>query len=293
MKISEVLKTREVTISIEMFPPKQWDGLEKVRQTVGRMAALSPDFISVTYGAGGGASDYTIDIARDVQTHGVPVMAHLTCVSPGQQKIDEVIGQLQQNGIENVLALRGDLPQQSDFVLPEGFAHATDIIAYLKKRGDFCIGGACYPEGHPEAASPQKDLDYLKLKQDLGVDFLTTQLFFDNELFYEFRNRAEQHGITVPIIAGVMPIVSAAQIKRTLAMSASRIPLTFRRLLDKYSGNPVSMRQAGILFAVAQISDLLACGQRNIHLYAMNRPDVAGEILMQIRPLLAGQDAAL
>ncbi len=286
MKIADILKQKEVVISFEMFPPKKWEGLEKTKQTARRMATLGPDFMSVTYGAGGGASDFTVSVAEEIGRQGMPALAHLTCVSAGRGKIDEVIEQLRGKKIENILALRGDLPAEGDFVLPENFSHATDLISYIKSKGDFCIGAACYPTGHPEAESMEADLQYLRQKQELGADFLTSQLFYDNQLFYEFRDRARKAGITVPILAGIMPITTVSQIERTIQLSSSTVPEHFRRLLERYQDNAESMRQAGILYAVSQIADLLANGQNYIHIYAMNKPDVVMDIMALLRPLI-------
>lgn len=286
MKIPDVLKEKKTSISFEMFPPKKWEGLEKTKQTARRMAVLQPDFMSVTYGAGGGASDFTVSVAEEIERQKVPALAHLTCVSAGRGKIEEVISQLKEKKIENILALRGDIPQDSGFVLPENFSHATDLISYIKEKGDFCIGAACYPMGHPEAESLDSDLDYLKQKQELGADFLTSQLFYDNQLFCEFKNKAEQKGITVPILAGIMPITTASQIERTIQLSSSTVPEGFRKLLERYGENPEAMRQAGILYAVSQIADLLANGQKYIHIYAMNKPEVMMDIMAMLRPLL-------
>ncbi len=289
MKISEILNSKAATLSFEVFPPKTSDRMEDVSRQATKIAALEPDFMSVTYGAGGGTSDYTVDIAALLQkTYGVPMLAHLTCVSSTREHVREMIAKYRERGIENIMALRGDIPEGG--APHEDYHHATELIADIKSAGDFCIGGACYPEGHPESASRGEDLINLKRKTDAGCDFLTSQMFFNNDLFYNFLYRARDKGITVPIVAGIMPITNAKMIKRSIEMSGAELPERFRAIVDFYGNDPEKMKQAGILYAVDQIVDLLAHGVKNIHVYSMNKPDVAEAILNHLSVLLGREE---
>ncbi len=280
MKISDILSTGEVTISCEMFPPKHGDQLKNYKETAAKMAALHPSFLSCTYGATGGTSDYTVEIAETINSCGVPALAHITCASSTKEKVHTVITQMQEHGIENILALRGDIPENVNFPLPNQYHHAIELIQEIKATGaDFCIGGACYPEGHPEADSIEQDLDYLKEKVDAGLSFLTTQLFFDNNIYYTFMYKVLRHHIDVPVIAGIMPITRASQIDRAGMLSGSPVPPKFLRIVERFRDNPAAMYQAGIAYATEQIIDLIANGVNHIHIYSMNRPDVAGAIM--------------
>ena len=280
MKISEILSKDEITISCEMFPPKKGTQLQNYKETAARMAAIGPSWLSCTYGATGGTSDYTVEIADTINACGVTALAHLTCASSSKEKVREVIAQLQERGIENILALRGDIPENVDFPLPNQFHHAIELIEEIKESGgDFCIGGACYPEGHPEAASIEEDLDHLKEKVDAGVSFLTTQLFYDNNIYYNFMYKVLKRRIDVPVVAGIMPITNASQIKKAGSLSGSMVPPKFIRIVERFADDPKAMKQAGIAYATEQIIDLIANGVNHIHIYSMNKPDVAGAIM--------------
>ena len=266
MKIKDILAEGRPTLSFEVFPPKTADAYESVEKAASKIAQLKPDFMSVTYGAGGGTSDYTVKIASTIkEEYGVTPLAHLTCVSSTREKVHHVLEELKAHKIENVLALRGDIPQEA---------------------GDFCIGAACYPEGHPESSNKSVDMDYLKEKVDAGCDFVTTQMFFDNSLLYSYLYRIREKGITIPVIAGIMPVTSGSQLKRIAQMSGSYMPARFLSLVDKYGDNPAAMKQAGIAYATDQIIDLLANGIKGIHVYTMNKPDVAAQIQSNISELL-------
>lgn len=279
MRIAELLKQDQVTISCELFPPKQGAQLENYKKIVKEVADLRPSFISVTYGATGGTSDYTVELANEIcNVNRVPALAHLTCASSTKEKVAQVIGELKEKRIENILALRGDIPEHAEFPLPDQYHHASELIADIKSQGDFCIGGACYPEGHPEVETIWKDLDHLKEKVEAGCEFLTTQMFFDNNIFYNFMYKALRKGIHVPIIAGIMPVTNAAQIKRIVSLSGNLVPARFLAIVDRFGDSPAAMKQAGIAYATEQIVDLIANGVSHIHIYTMNKPDVAGAI---------------
>lgn len=280
MKVSEILARDEVTISCEMFPPKKGSQLENYKETAAKMAALRPSYLSCTYGATGGTSDYTVEIAETIKNCGVCSIAHLTCASSTKEKVLSVISELKERGIENILALRGDIPEHVDFPLPDQFHHATELIEVIRASGgDFCIGGACYPEGHPEAANMDEDLNHLREKVEAGCEYLTTQLFFDNNIFYNFMYKALRHGVTVPVVPGIMPITNAKQLNHVGALSGHAVPMKFLSIVDRFGDDPAAMKQAGIAYATEQIIDLIANGFNNIHIYSMNKPDVAGAIM--------------
>ena len=277
MKIRDILAGGRPTLSFEVFPPKTEDAYESVEHAAAEIAKLKPDFMSVTYGAGGGTSDYTVQIASTIQdVYKVTPLAHLTCVSSTREKVHVVLEQLKERGIENILALRGDIPK--DGKTPEVYHYASELIREIKSAGDFCIGAACYPEGHVESANKSVDMDYLKQKVEAGCDFVTTQMFFDNSVLYSYLYRIREKGITVPVIAGIMPVTNAGQIKRITQMSGSYLPSRFLSLVDKFGDKPAAMKQAGIAYATDQIIDLLATGVKGIHVYSMNKPDVAAKI---------------
>lgn len=235
--------------------------------------------MSVTYGASGGISEHTVDLANEVQNvNGILALAHLTCASSGRDKIQEVLKELQEHHIENILALRGDIPEDVDFPLPNQYHHASELIEEIKNFGDFCIGGACYPEGHPEAESLEADIDNLKRKVDAGCEFLTTQMFFDNNILYNFLYKTLKRGIEVPIIAGIMPVTNVKQIKRITSLSGTILPQRFRAIVERFADYPAALKQAGIAYATDQIIDLIANGVNHVHIYTMNKPDVAGAI---------------
>ena len=278
MKISELLKRDGVTFSLEVFPPKTSDKFETVKQAAEQIAALKPDFMSVTYGAGGGTSEYTADICRDIQNNfGVPALAHLTCVSSDRNKISAVVENLKEKGINNILALRGDIPEGFDRTKCE-YHYASELIGDIRSHGEFCIGGACYPESHPESKNSFYDIKNLKIKVDCGCEFLTTQMFFDNNILYNFLYRIREAGITVPVVAGIMPVTNAVQIKRIMSISQSALPQRFVRIVDRYGSKPEAMKQAGVAFATEQIIDLYANGINAVHIYTMNKPDIAKAI---------------
>mgnify|MGYP001058368959 FL=1 len=279
MKVSELLKTDQVTISVELFPPKKGSQLENYKAIVGQMAELKPSYISCTYGATGGTSDYTVEIADTINSYGIPAIAHLTCASSTKEKVQSVIKELKERNIENILALRGDIPENADFPLPDQYHHAIELIGEIKEIGDFCIGGACYPEGHPEAATMEEDLQHLKEKVDAGCDYLTTQMFFDNNVYYRFLYKALAKGINVPVVPGIMPVTNAAQVKRTISLTGNLVPAKFLSIVDRFGNDPEAMKQAGIAYATEQIIDLIANGVNHIHIYSMNKPDVAGAIM--------------
>ncbi len=283
MKLTQLLVQEKLTLSFEVFPPKVDTAYDSVRQATQEIAALHPAFISVTYGAGGGTSRYTLDIAKNIKEQfGVPTVAHLTCVSSTRQTVGEKIQQMREAGIQNVMALRGDIPAELADADRSGwdYRYAIDLIRELKESGaDFCIGGACYPEIHPESGDQAADIRHLKDKVEAGCDFLTTQMFFDNNLLYNFLYKIRQAGIAVPVLPGIMPITNANQIDRAIKLSGSFMPQRFKSLVDKFGHSPAAMQQAGIVYATDQIIDLFANGIRHVHVYTMNKPAVAAKIL--------------
>ncbi len=283
MKISDILQKDEVSLSCELFPPKSGSQLENVREVVKEMARLKPSYMSITYGAAGGTSEYTVDIADEIQNvNRIPALAHLTCVSSTRKKVHSVIEQLKEANIENILALRGDIPSRADFPVPGQYRYAYELIEDIKRSGDFCIGGACYPEGHPEAGSVGEDLAYLKEKVDAGCDFLTTQMFFDNGIYYNFMYRLLKKNISVPVVPGIMPVTNSIQMKKIISLSGTMLPMRFRAIVERFADEPAAMRQAGIAYATEQIIDLVANGVSHVHIYTMNKPDVAGAIFANL-----------
>ena len=287
MKIRDILKDNSPHVSFEVFPPKTDAGYEGVRAATKKIAALRPSFISVTYGAGGGTSRNTVRIASQIKNDlGVTSLAHLTCVSSTKDEVRGVIGQLKEQGIENILALRGDIPADGEFPLPNHNRYACELVEDIKSQGDFCIGAACYPEGHVEAAHKKDDIMNLKHKVDCGVDFLTTQMFFDNNILYNFLYRIREKGITVPVLPGIMPVTSAKQMKRICDLSGTVLPERFRAILDRFGEDPDAMKQAGIIYATDQIIDLIANGMNHIHIYSMNKPEVAEAIISNLSAII-------
>ena len=287
MKIKELLNSGKVTISCEIFPPKVDADFEKVEHAAKEIAALSPAYMSVTYGASGGTSSHTVEIASKVQNEwGVTALAHLTCASSTKEKVADVIEDLKAHGIENILALRGDIPKDASFPLPNQYHYASELIREIREKGDFCVGGACYPEGHVECEHMADDIGYLKEKVEAGCDFLTTQMFFDNNVYYNFLYRILQQDIRVPVIAGIMPVTNGKQIKRITELSGTSLPARFRAIVDKFGDNPKAMKQAGIAYATEQIIDLIANGVTAVHIYTMNKPDVAGSILKNLSEIV-------
>ncbi len=287
MKLISLLKDDALSISYEVFPPKTDMGFESVKRATEEIASLKPTFMSVTYGAGGGTSKYTLEIAKNISdTYGVPTLAHLTCVCSTKQAIRERIEQMKALGLENVMALRGDIPASCQNTDGWYYKHASELIRELKESGDFCIGGACYPEIHPESANQKEDIKYLKEKVDAGCDFLTTQMFFDNSLLYNFLYKIREAGITVPVVAGIMPITNANQVERAIKLSGSYMPQRFKSLVDRFGSHPDAMKQAGIAYATDQIIDLYANNITNVHVYSMNKPDVAQKIKENLSNIL-------
>jgi len=293
MKIVELLKKDSPHLSFEVFPPKTETSFDEVKLATEEIAKLRPSFMSVTYGAGGGTSKYTLDIAKNIkELHGVPTLAHLTCVSSTKETVRQKIEDIKAAGITNVMALRGDIPQgmEDDDRSRWDYRHAIDLIYELKNsNADFCIGGACYPEIHPESETQKEDIKYLKEKVDAGCEFLTTQMFFDNNLLYNFLYKIREAGITVPIIPGIMPITNANQVARAIKLSGSFMPQRFKSLVDKFGSDPLAMKQAGIAYATDQIIDLYANGITNVHVYSMNKPDVAQKIQSNLSAILKKQ----
>lgn len=287
MKIKERLQENKVHISFEVFPPKTDAGFESVMGAVEKIAALKPSYISVTYGAGGGTSKNTVKIASHIKKDlGVPSLAHLTCASSTREEVHAVIDRLKEEGIENILALRGDIPKDASFPIPGQYHYASELIRDIKEQGDFCIGAACYSEGHVESASKNEDILHLKEKVDCGVDFLTTQMFFDNSILYNFLYRIREKGITVPVLPGIMPVTNGKQIARICSLSGTVLPQRFLAVVDKFGDNPAAMQQAGIAYATDQIIDLIANGIQNIHIYSMNKPEVAAAIMANLSEIM-------
>ena len=293
MRLDQLFNQNKMHLSFEVFPPKTSTAFDSVKRATEEIAKLRPSFVSVTYGAGGGTSRYTLEIAENIKkNYGVPTLAHLTCVSSTKETVRERILDMHSAGIENIMALRGDLTPELEASDRSGqaYRHAVDLIYDIKSSGyDFCIGGACYPEIHPESASQADDIKYLKEKVDAGCSFLTTQMFFDNNLLYNFLYKIREAGITVPIIPGIMPITNANQIERAIKLSGSFVPQRFKALVDKFGHSPEAMKQAGIAYATDQIIDLFANGILNVHVYSMNKPDVAMKIRDNLSDII-GQD---
>ena len=287
MKIIDRLLEDKIHISFEVFPPKTDAGYEKVRSATEQIAGLHPSYISVTYGAGGGTSKNTAKIASYIRDElGVESLAHLTCASSTKAEVQTVIENLKALGIENILALRGDIPEGMVFPSEDRYHYAYELVEAIRRSGDFCIGAACYPEGHVENEHKEDDIKFLKQKVDSGVDFLTTQMFFDNDIHYNFLYRIREAGITVPVLPGIMPITSAAQMKRSQELSGTVFPRRFLAMLDRFGDHPKAMEQAGIAYATDQIIDLLANGVKNIHIYSMNKSHIAAKIMENLSEVI-------
>lgn len=287
MRIDEMFKTKDVVISLEVFPPKTDSAFEPMLRAVEQLSSSEPDFMSVTYGAGGGTSKNTIEIASFIKHElNTTALAHLSCVSSSRDEVSTLIDELKSKGIENILALRGDIPQ--DLVFPDAgyYRYALDLVEEIKTRGDFCIGAACYPEGHVESDHKEDDMKFLKAKVDGGVDFLITQMFFDNNVLYSFLYNALRNGIDVPISAGVMPVTNSRQIGRICDMAGTSLTPKFKTIVDKFGDNPDALKQAGIAYATDQIVDLIANGVKGIHIYTMNKPDIALKIISNLSHIL-------
>ena len=286
MKIAELFKSGKTVFSFEIFPPKKDGSIDTIYSTLDGLSDLHPDFISVTYGAGGSeANVITSEIAGLIKRkYNTESIAHLTCVNSSKEDIDFQLEQFKKQGIENVLALRGDI--NPDIPPKKDFAHASDLISYMKERSDLGFSGACYPEGHVECESLDKDIENLKIKVDAGATHLISQLFFDNSSFYKFIEKARAAGIKVPIEAGIMPCVNAKQIQRMVGMCGASLPSKFTKMISRYENNPEAMRSAGIAYAVDQIIDLCANGVDGIHLYTMNNPVIARKIAESVSSVI-------
>ncbi len=288
MTIAEILNTKKVSLSFEVFPPKKREALESIKQTACSLTELKPDFISVTFGAGGTTKGYTAEIAEAIEQNGTAALAHLTCVRSTTEALGYTVNDLKKRNIKNVLALRGDIPKDTvtgENIFASGFLHASDLVRFLKDKG-LCVGGACYPEGHPESQSRDADIELLKYKVDAGVDFLTTQMFFDNDMLYSFLYRLQSAGIHVPVLAGIMPITNANQVSRMVDLSNAYIPRKLLAICDRFRNSPEAMMQAGIAYATDQIIDLISNGVRGIHIYTMNKPEIAKAIIKNVDDII-------
>lgn len=285
MKIIDIITAEKPSLSFEVFPPKTDDKFETVQKAALEIADLSPDYMSVTYGAGGGTSKFTADIAEDILKRGVTPLAHLSCISSTKEIVRKQLINLKSKGIENILALRGDIPDNTDLDKCE-YKYASELTEEIADFGGFCIGGACYPENHPDSPNSAADIESLKIKAESGCEFLVTQMFFDNNVLYNFMYRLLKQGVNIPVVAGIMPVTNAAQIKRICAISKSALPQRFLRIVDRYGDNPDVMKQAGIAYATEQIIDLYANGINAVHVYSMNKPDVAAAIKNNISEII-------
>ncbi len=287
MKIIDIIGSSTPSLSFEVFPPKTSDTFDTVKEAIEKIAILKPSFMSVTYGAGGGTSEFTVSLAKDIQDNfGVTPLAHLTCINSTKEDIQNRLIALKEAGIENILALRGDITPENRDKIKFDYRHANELVEQIRAFGGFCIGGACYPEGHPESPSQAEDIKSLKSKVDAGCQFLTTQMFFDNNILYNYMYKIREAGITVPIVAGVMPVTNVNQIKRICSLSGTYLPQRFKAIVDRYASNPNAMCQAGIAYATEQIIDLYANGINAVHVYSMNKPHVALKIQENISEII-------
>ncbi len=285
MKVIDIINGSKPSLSFEVFPPKTSDTFQSIQEATEKVAALKPSYMSVTYGAGGGTSEYTVSIAANLEKNfGVSTVAHLSCISSTKEGVKKQLEAIKAAGISNILALRGDIPDGME--LKNEYRYASDLIPEIVAAGDFCIGGACYPEGHPEAANQMDDIKYLKAKVDAGCQYLVTQMFFDNNVFYNFLFKCRNAGIDVPIIPGIMPVTNANQISRIIKLSGQNVPAKFRYIVDRFGHDPAAMRQAGIAYTTEQIIDLYANGLNAVHIYTMNNASVAGKIQDNLSEIL-------
>ena len=284
MKISEILAIRRPSISFEVFPPKKDKPLEGTKEVVAEIAATRPAFMSVTYGAAGGSTGAnTSAIAEHVQrVCGVPVLAHLTCIGATRETMAREVETFRAAGVENILCLRGDFPPGTEFPGDGAFAHASDLARALAGKG-FCLGGACYPEGHPASPRLAEDVAHVKEKVDAGLDFLTTQMFFDNNVYFHYLARLRDAGVTVPVVAGIMPVTNGKQIARICQLSGTYLPPRFRAIVDRFGDEPTAMFDAGVAYATEQIVDLFANGVNHVHVYTMNKPELARRIMSNLK----------
>lgn len=287
MKIRDLITQDKATLSFEVFPPKKDTDFADVEAAALGIAAFKPDYMSVTYGAGGSTKGHTIQLAREIQEkYDVPTIAHLTCVCASKEGIKTALADMKNAGIENILALRGDIPKNYDGQVFAEFSHASELVELIKETGDFCVGGACYPEVHPDSANKHEDIIGIKKKVDAGCDYLTTQMFFDNNIFFNFMYRIREAGISVPIIPGIMPITRRVQVKNAFKLSGCNVPERFKSIVDAFGDTEAAMRQAGIAYATDQIIDLMANGVKHIHVYSMNKPEVAAGIQKNLSEIL-------
>lgn len=287
MKIRDLITQDKATLSFEVFPPKKDTDFADVEAAALGIAAFKPDYMSVTYGAGGSTRGHTIQLAQEIQEkYDVPTIAHLTCVCASKEGIKTALADMKNAGIENILALRGDIPKNYDGQVFAEFSHASELVELIKETGDFCVGGACYPEVHPDSANKHEDIIGLKKKVDAGCDYLTTQMFFDNNIFFNFMYRIREAGISVPIIPGIMPITRRVQVKNAVKLSGCNVPERFKSIVDAFGDTEAAMRQAGIAYATDQIIDLMANGVKHIHVYSMNKPEVAAGIQKNLSEIL-------
>ena len=282
MKITELLKNDKPCISCELFPPKAGSELQNALKIVDEIAVIKPHFMSVTYGAGGTSAGQTLAIAQAVEEHKIPALAHLTCIDATEAKIDDMLGNFRKAGVQNVLALRGDAVTSG----VRDFAHASDLMRKISASGDFCIGGACYPEGHPEAGSLDNDIENTKKKIDAGCEFLVSQMCFDNNIMYNYMYRLLRNGIDVPVVAGIMPVTNAKQINRICELSGTKLPPHYRAIVERFADDPQALMQAGIAYALGQIIDLIANGFKNIHVYTMNKPEIIRGIMKNLSEII-------
>ncbi|MDD3958862.1 MAG: methylenetetrahydrofolate reductase [NAD(P)H] [Clostridiaceae bacterium] len=288
MRIVDIIRSKPVTFSLEVFPPKTDDRYDTVAQAVSALSFMAPDYMSVTYGAGGGTSKNTVRIATEIEKiHHTTALAHLTCLSSTREEVRGILGDLRDNGIRNILALRGDQPHpDSGFPVPHDYRYAYELVNDIRAFGDFCVGAACHPEGHPDRVDPKADIEHLRNKVECGVDFLVTQFFFDNGKFYDYADRVRAAGVNTPIIIGVMPVTSVKSLRRMIAISGTSLTPRMKTLLDRWGDDPDSMAKAGVLHASEQILDLVSNGFGGIHIYTMNKPQIASAIRGNIGFLL-------
>lgn len=286
MKITDIINSNKPSLSFEVFPPKTSDSYESVKAATEEIAMLNPSFMSVTYGAGGGTSEFTVSVAEAIKNCGVTPIAHLTCINSSKNDIKNRLEALKNAGVENILALRGDITPENKDKIKFDYKYASELVNDIKEFGGFCIGGACYPEGHPESVTQKDDIKHLKAKVDSGTEFLTTQMFFDNNILYNYMYKIREAGITVPIVAGIMPVTNANQIKRICSLSGTYLPQRFKAIVDRYASNPDAMCQAGIAYATEQIIDLFANGINAVHVYSMNKPYIARKIQENISEII-------
>lgn len=287
MKIRDIIAGDKTTLSFEVFPPKKDTDFANVEEAAMGIAKLAPSYMSVTYGAGGSTKGHTIKLANKIQSkYGVPTIAHLTCVCADKESIKKALDEMKAAGIENILALRGDVPKDYDGEVFTDFAHASELVSLIKEYGDFCVGGACYPEVHPDSLNKKDDLEGIVKKVSAGCEYLTTQMFFDNNIFYNFMYRLREAGVLVPVIPGIMPITRRVQVKNAVKLSGCNVPERFKNIVDKFGDTEAAMKQAGIIYATDQIIDLLANGVKNIHVYSMNKPEIAEGIQKNISEIM-------